>query len=711
LIFGQNGTGKSSLLDAIEFALYGELENLHGEEFTLTKDEIINDFSPEREANVQLSIVGSEGTEYTINRTKRPGERGSTLFVRVNNVELEGKSAQRWIDQFVSSLDFHSSVYLRQGLLNDIVVSGPRDRARAIDSLIGIEDLNQILESIPLGYALERVQTLERHIQSIEAERIGASRAFEKDLENINVKLSERGVAQPIEYDDAKALHKKVKESLRSFPESSEYLDRTEMSPQTIEEIRNSSRALTDCYRRLLREPGREVRDLLERKELLRNFLKFLNKQIEELKMLQQDMRDTLAEKSSIENEISEKTKEKSMLEHEIDLSRNVGTLLESALSIMRESDKNRCPLCNSEFDRTILIKHVEQELVTKRASEILKNARVRIADLDERIGSLRARLDEFKRKDEKFASIKKELKTESKELQELGIVPLDEDVFELDSFSFPNQMQLWRKRIEDKVSGLENQEEKARSDRERQILDIERNIDALNLMVDFLEKKNALSNLGKVFPDIFEQKKKLETKLAETQRFASDLRVLCTHLERSRTQASKEILEALEPQINLIYARLRPHPVYGTLSLKTMRGKGTAGKRLFSYMIKAASEDESKETYVKTKFSQAQINVASISIFLALVLGAPHQLDTLILDEPDQSLDLDHKGNLAAILRDLQSHKQIIVATQDDDFQKALLEQLTPPSGESRVVHRLDYWQPEHGPKVSYSVDKAPEM
>lgn len=711
LIFGENGTGKSSLLNAIEFGLYGEIENLHGEEFTLTKDEIINDFAPKREASIELSIVGSEGTEYTINRTKRPGERGSILFVRVNDVELEGKSAQMRIDQLVSSLDFHSSVYLRQGLLNDIVLGGPRDRARAIDSLIGIEDLNEILESIPLGYTTEKMQTLESRVQSIEAERIGASRAFEKDLERMNVELSERGVAQPVEYEDAKALHDRVKESLKSFAESSEYLGGTERSPQTIEEMRNSSRVLTDCYRSLLREPSMEVRDLWERKDILRNFLKVLNKQIEELKMLQHDMMDTLAERRSIETEISQKTKEKSMLEHEIDLSRNVGTLLESALSIMAESYNNRCPLCNSEFDRTTLIKHIRQELESKKASETLKNAREKIADLDEKIGALRATLDEFERIDEKFAYIKKELKTKSKESQLSDVVPLEKDVFELDSLPFLNQMQMWRKRIEDKVIDLENQEKKVRSDRERQILDIERNIDTLNLMVDFIEKKSALSDLRKVFPDVFEQKKKLATKLAETKRFAGDLKVLCTHLERSRIKASREILEALEPQINLIYTRLRPHPVYGTLSLEAMRGKGRAGKRLFSYMIKAASEDESKETYVKTKFSQAQINVAGISIFLALVLGAPHQLETLILDEPDQSLDLDHKGNLAAILRDLQSHKQIIVATQDDDFQKALLEQLVPPSGESRVVYKLDYWQPEHGPKISYNVDKAPEM
>jgi DNA repair exonuclease SbcCD ATPase subunit len=711
LIFGENGTGKSSLLNAIEFGLYGEIENLHGEEFTLTKDEIINDFAPEREASVELSIVGSEGTEYTINRTKKPGERGSILIVRVNDVELEGKSAQRRIDQLVSSLDFHSSAYLRQGLLNDIILGGPKNRARAIDSLIGIEDLNEILESIPLGYALERKQTLERRVESIEAERIGASRAFEKDLENMNVKLGERGVAQPVEFEDAKALYDRVKESLKSFAESSEYLGRTERSLQTIEEMRNSSRILTDFYRRLLREPGMEVRDLRERIGTLRNFLKALDKLTEGLKMLPHDMLDTLAEKSSIETEISQKTKEKSVLEHEIDFSRNVGTFLESALLIMEESDKNKCPLCNSEFDRTQLIKHIRQELETEKPSEILKNTRKKMADLDKRIGTLKARLGEFERIEEKFAFIKKELKTESKESHLFDIVPLDKDVFELDSFPFLNQMQMWRKRIEDKVIDLENQEEKARSEREQQILGIEQSIDTLNLMVDFIEKKSALSDLRKVFPDVFEQKKKLETRLAETQRFTGDLRMLCSHLEKSRTKASKEILEALEPQINLIYTRLRPHPVYGTLSLEAMRGKGRAGKRLFSYMIKAASKDESKKTYVKTKFSQAQINVAGISIFLALVLGAPHQLETLILDEPDQSLDLNHKANLAAILRDLQSHKQIIVATQDDDFQKALLEQLVPPSGESRAVYRLDYWQPEHGPKISHSIDNAPEM
>lgn len=711
LIFGENGTGKSSLLNAIEFGLYGEIENLHGEEFTITKDEIINDFAPEKEASVELSIVGSEGTEYTINRIKRPGERGSILFVRINSEEFEGKIAQRKIDQLVSPLDFHSSAYLRQGLLNDIVIGGPRDRARAIDSLIGIEDLNEILESIPLGYALEKMQTLEGLVQSIEAERIGASKAFEKDLEHINIKLSERGVAQPVEYEDAKALHDKVKKSLSSFAESLEYLGRTERPPQTIEEMRNSSNVLTDCYRRLLREPGTEVRELEERKGTLRNFLKTLNKHIEELDMLQHDILNTYPEKSSIETEISQKTKEKAMLECEIDLSRNVDVFLESALSIIAESDKNRCPLCNSEFDRATLIKHIRQELETRKTSEIPRKPREKITDVDQRIDALRAGLAEFEHKEEKFVTIKKELEIKSEDSQLFDTVSLDKDVFELDALPFLNQMKMWRKRIENKAIDLENQEKKARNDRERQNLDIEQSIDILNLMLDYIEKKSASSDLRKVFPDVFEQQKKLETRLVETQRFADDLKMLCTHLERSRTKSSKEILEALEPQINLIYNRLRPHPVYGTLSLETKRGKGRTGKRVFSYMIKAANEDESKETYVKTKFSQAQINVAGISIFLALVLGAPHQLETLILDEPDQSLDLGYKENLAAILRDLESHKQIIVATQDDEFQKVLLDQLVPPSGESRIVYRLDYWQPEHGPKISHNIDKAPEM
>jgi len=104
-------------------------------------------------------------------------------------------------------------------------------------------------------------------------------------------------------------------------------------------------------------------------------------------------------------------------------------------------------------------------------------------------------------------------------------------------------------------------------------------------------------------------------------------------------------------------------------------------------------------------------MNIVGISIYLALVLGAPHKFETIILDEPDQSLDMDHKENLAAILRDLQNYKQIIVATQDEDFKEILLERLVPSLNKSRVVYDLRDWESEHGPRITRSIHKAQKI
>jgi hypothetical protein len=54
---------------------------------------------------------------------------------------------------------------------------------------------------------------------------------------------------------------------------------------------------------------------------------------------------------------------------------------------------------------------------------------------------------------------------------------------------------------------------------------------------------------------------------------------------------------------------------------------------------------------------------------------------------------------------------KQIIVSPQGEDFQRILLEQLTPPSGKSRIIYDLHDWDQHCGPRVTKSIQEAPEI
>jgi len=708
--------GKSSLLNAIEFGLFGEVEHFRGEEFSITRDELVNAFAPLRGASVELWMTAPDGTRYYIKRLKKIGKRSSTLLFEVNEKEFEGKNAQDKINELtkLSSIDFHSSVYLRQGLLRDIVVGAPRDRAKAIDSLIGIRDINEILESIPVGYAIGHVKNLETMIEKIEAEKIGASKAFEKELEDVNAYLNEMGFFQPIPTDAAIELYKKVTTSLYLLAEKIGLeKERFEEPHPNVEELKKAVIELTDYLRYLLREPGKKSVYIQQRRDEIKNFLRTLGTRIYELKDLGQEEQKLIYSHGErlATAEIGIMMKETTKIRKEIETFNETISLLESALSIMMKSEQNRCPLCKLEFDKTTLIKHIKKELEAVKASQTLRSAQEKITQLEQRIDERRSVIAQFQAIDERFVRIKEAVENNCQELGISDLLPFDNKVFKFDLASFTNQIQMLQERLKNRKIELEKQEEDIRDEKDRVLLKAEEDIDTLRLVISFIEKREQLSNLKSVLPDAFRQKKNLAVRLDEVQLYLRSLKTLCNYLEKSRTKAATEILNALEPQMNQIYARLRPHPVYDRLNLEATRGKGRAGRRLFSYMIKAVSEDREKETFVKTRFSHAQMNIVGLSIFLALVLGAPHKFEAIVLDEPDQSLDFDHKKNLAAILRDIQSYKQIIVTTQDEDFQKILLEQLVPSSGKSRVVYNLYDWEQKHGPRVTHSIEEAPKM
>ena len=717
LIFGLNGAGKSSLLNAIEFGLFGKVEHFRGEEFTSTRDELINAFSSSREATVELWMKASDGTRYHIKRKKKMGERASILSFRIDEEEFEGRIAQEKIDDLLelTLMDFHSSVYLRQGLLRDIVTGSPKERARAIDSLIGIIDINEILESIPVGYALDNVRNLETMIGKIDAERIGASKTLERELDEMKADLNKRGFLQPITPKAAAKLHDKIVGSLHSLAEKIG-VERKEVEKPTatVEELRKAVKELTHYQRYLLKEPGSKISGIQSRKDDIEHFQGALSNKILRLEDLMQEHQDIFrvyGERLTIDDEIKAKMRDLTEAKKEIEaFSENI-SLHKSALSIVSRSKRDQCPLCKSEFDRTLLMKRIERELKSIKASKEFRKSQQEEKNLEQAISGLRTVLDRFLEIDREFASIKEIVESDCRDLEISSIVPLDDRLFELGLKSFTNQMRILQGRLEDRSFELEKQEKEIREEKNQLLLEAEENIDILRLMIDHLQKKNRLSNLIGILPESFKEKERLEIRLNKVQKYSRNLKILCQYLESSRTKAASEILNALKPQMNLIYTRLRPHPVYDTIDIEVKRGKGRAGKRLFSYMIKAVSKDQEKKTFVKTRFSQAQMNISGLSIFLALVLGAPHKFELIILDEPDQSLDLDHKENLATILRDLQNHKQIIVSTQDEEFQKILLEKLVPPSGERRAIYDFHDWEPEHGPRITRSIQEAPKI
>ena len=138
VIHGLNGSGKSSLLEAAFFALYGS-KALSG-----TLGDIIR--NGEDEASIELWFT-HEGVDYTIERQlRRSGDRVSTSKCVLEGDDSSGepvsRDGARAVRIFVTDLlrmdaeAFVNCAYVRQGEVNKLINATPQQRQDMIDDLL-----------------------------------------------------------------------------------------------------------------------------------------------------------------------------------------------------------------------------------------------------------------------------------------------------------------------------------------------------------------------------------------------------------------------------------------------------------------------------------------------------------------------------------------------------------------------------------------------
>lgn len=194
-------------------------------------------------------------------------------------------------------------------------------------------------------------------------------------------------------------------------------------------------------------------------------------------------------------------------------------------------------------------------------------------------------------------------------------------------------------------------------------VVAIRENINVLRTMVEYLFKKKETEDIEKsLLPGVQSKLELLNRKLSEVQELGAALH----DIHDTAISAQEEFLQAtlgpLQNDINEFYSKLIPHPNFERLELQPemLRGK-------YVYRVKALSQDGRDWTYVQTGFSLAQMNLTAISIFFAMAVKDPRGF--IILDDPSQSLDPQHKKALASLIAEIGTQEQVIVATQDEQF------------------------------------------
>jgi DNA repair protein SbcC/Rad50 len=134
---------------------------------------------------------------------------------------------------------------------------------------------------------------------------------------------------------------------------------------------------------------------------------------------------------------------------------------------------------------------------------------------------------------------------------------------------------------------------------------------------------------------------------------------------------------------INSIYQRIDPHPDLNNIKFETNFQKDKPELNIY-----ASSRNEVVAPVLY--FSAAQVNILSLSIFLAKALLKKHEgLNTIFMDDPIQHLDNLNILSFIDLLRTITEKldKQIILSTHNENFYKLIKRKLDPRYTSSKFI------------------------
>ncbi|GAA3945182.1 hypothetical protein GO495_31050 [Chitinophaga oryziterrae] len=136
---------------------------------------------------------------------------------------------------------------------------------------------------------------------------------------------------------------------------------------------------------------------------------------------------------------------------------------------------------------------------------------------------------------------------------------------------------------------------------------------------------------------------------------------------------------------INTIYNKIDPHPTYKKVDFHVDLDAEDPKLDIF---VKDESLDVDKPYVPNLYFSTAQINILSLSIFLASALNS-REYKCIFIDDPIQSLDSINILSTIDLLRSIVINhgRQIVLSTHDENFHKLLARKIPSEFFKSKFI------------------------
>lgn len=688
-----NGSGKTSILGAIEWALFGELQYQPKE--NATNDELVNIRHRAQVATVTVELDCDDGT-VSITRSKKAGKRAAEAVVHLpNGEEYSGAEANTALFRLLGLTfdDFYRAVYLHQESIRGLLTDDPRVRNEALDRLFGVEKLRDMLKALsgstkPVRDALGKLENskntavarLTGAVEQVEEQRRRALEDAKKhglsesDLTFSAIALLARQVIDTLT-TLADEIHAPIKE--QSVPESPDGIDsfgrRVTEAIKVIRTTASNAAIAANTSKDIAIADGAATR-LRNMSELLAGVDSGMT-----------ELRGAFGDPSTLDEQ---KTTAQAEVEKYREAQERLGIserIVQDTLSYLRTAtDENTCPACGQEIERNDLIDRLEGQLSRdiRDEREAARNAHTaqqrRMGELDAAIATRNRLLKDRERLDDDIA----QARTAARALLAPDVRD-DQLIGSLDAY---------RTKLIDQASTVDAE----RSRREEKFDTVSAQMARLKEIARYLELdanfREASSRLGRDDED---------SSIAEQQidalgRLESGIKTIAEVVTTEASTRARNAVDAAQVDIAELYRELCDHPYFDSIQI-SVESQLLSGIERNNYFIRTHSSTDNRQTLASSRLSTAQMNCVALSVYLALATQLQHNLGFVILDDPSQNLDTKHKQALVGILSRLSPQLQVLIGTQDSE-----LDEMIGSSTDSDSFQRKRLsWSPTLGSSV----------
>ncbi len=717
LIVGVMGSGKSSVMDAISFALFGTFPALKRGDMK-TESLIMNRPLQESAGEVRLTLE-LEGDHYEIIRTVQKRGSSATLMKNGNVFQTQ---PERVTEEVASLLKvdydvFSRAVYSEQnGLLYFLDIT-KSERKKQIDGMLGLDQFAKAEER--LTTVINSIRSMlkdEEHIlANIDTESmkvgIGKVRADfekeEKDLEKVKAELESRTKGMI----SAKAKLESTKTEYNRRVTISEEIERAKARRETIEkeikEIGSPSKdeEKIDEMLRAASEEERAARSVYEKKlELERDLVSRLaghksdmthaERSLEEKKKLSDELGNSDPDKLKSEGEALDAELDKLSKEH---------VLLEGKLSETREwtielrKHISVCPVCEREIDAQL------KETLLKGKDQLISEALSAAERLKSRIEMLKVKRSAKYEAYNNCVSLRKRLQTYEKAEQQMEelrakVIKTDEELGKANASKIIADSSL--KKARELLEKLRSTKEKAEL-RNRLLADLENttrklvsaenaiesakaDIDELNSAQEAyaIESKEAgiarakMESSAAMVLKLSEEVKMREAELERLSSVKERIRKRSYYLEnlvkfkKALSSASGNLRSELIHSINEMMARLwddlYPYGDYKSIRINAQND---------DYLLEAGIDGGNGTDWVPigSVASGGEKSVACLAMRITMGMVIVPNLRWAILDEPTHNIDSNGIYRLVSVFGESLPKilEQVFIITHDDKLKQ----------------------------------------